>query len=100
MLIALDFDRTYTLDPETWNIFIRVLREKGHDIICVTSRYPEENWYIEDSIGQVCKIFYTSRTSKRDFVNRLGIDPDVWIDDDPEFINRDHPDKKMYRFGE
>lgn len=101
MLIALDFDKTYSEDPELWNIFIRSCRERGHRILCVTARYPEENWFIEDTIGKQCQIIYTSRKAKLKFVNEeKNIFPDVWIDDDPLYIFKDHLDTRMWNNGE
>ena len=38
MLIALDFDETYTRDPEFWDIVIANATQRGHAVICATMR--------------------------------------------------------------
>ena len=76
MLIALDYDGTYTADPELWDWFIDRARQRGHEIKIATMRYPHES--IPD-IG--CEIVYTSRKAK------FGCIPaDIWIDDMPHFL--------------
>lgn len=94
MIIALDFDLTYTRDPELWNDFIKQSQSRGHEVFCVTMRYPEEKFDIEDSIGKLCKIIYTKRFSKLQFVNDIGIYPDIWIDDNPYYIIGDDEKNK------
>jgi len=85
MLIALDYDGTYTLDPEFWNTFIINSKKRNHKIIIVTMRYPHEGEEVEEQIKE-CSIIYTSRKAKKSFLERMGIFPDVWIDDNPEWI--------------
>ena len=34
MLIAIDYDNTYTADPEWWDEVIRSGQERGHTIVC------------------------------------------------------------------
>ncbi len=80
MLIALDYDGTYTTDPILFDAFIRQAKASGHEIICVTMRYPEEE------IHMLCEIIYTSRQAKLPFMGGLGRMPDIWIDDNPRFI--------------
>lgn len=82
MRIALDYDGTYTEDPELWDAFIRVAQSFGHEVMIVTMRYPQEA--IRHEVP--CEIFYTGRLAKRQFMQRLSIEFTVWIDDIPEFI--------------
>ena len=87
MNIALDFDATYTEDPELWNRFIANAKLRGHTVYCVTMRSPSEGGEVEKALAaRVDGIFYTSRELKRAFCNRNSIHIDVWIDDTPEFI--------------
>lgn len=86
MLVALDFDGTYTLDPELWNNVIDMFKRADHNVICVTMRYPEEGSEVELTIGKRCDIIYTSRLAKEPYLNNLGIYPNIWIDDYPAFI--------------
>ena len=39
MLIALDYDDTFTRDPEGWLNFAKLMKSRGHEIIGVTMRY-------------------------------------------------------------
>ena len=84
MNIALDFDDTYTRDPEFWDEFIQSALTKGHDIRIVTFRKSRMTDPMLDKIG--IPVIYTEFTQKRVFTNKLGWIVDVWIDDSPEFI--------------
>lgn len=74
MKIALDYDDTYTADPELWDAFINLAIERGHDVTVVTKRFPERE--IE---GITIPIIYTSKTKKIDKMPAGTI----WIDDQP-----------------
>ncbi len=91
MLIALDYDDTYTLDCEFWNKFILNAKEKDYKVICVTMRYDNmiEGPDVINSIGKLCKVIFTGRHAKKEFVNYMKIFPDVWIDDSPQWILTD-----------
>lgn len=88
MIIALDYDHTYTADPDLWNTFITKAKANGHSVIIATFRYPQEPIY--DSVREkVDKVFYTSRQGKMKFINDRGLYVDIWIDDAPHTILRD-----------
>lgn len=89
MLIALDFDATYTLDPDLWNEFIDKAISRGHKVICVTMRYDYEGTLLKKTIGKKCDIIFTNRKAKRPFLLNKKIKPNVWIDDEPKWIDRD-----------
>jgi hypothetical protein len=40
MKIALDYDGTYTVDPQFWEDFITLAKVRGHEVVCVTKRGP------------------------------------------------------------
>lgn len=84
MNIALDFDDTYTRDPELWDQFIFTARARGHDIRVVTFRKTTMRDRALDNIG--IPVIYTGYQQKRQFTNKMGWIVDVWIDDSPEFI--------------
>ena len=87
MLICLDYDNTYTLDPTFWDAFIVVSKSSGHSVILATMRYPSEGDTVRyDLEGKVDDIIFTSRKGKRQYLKKLQIFPDVWIDDMPEFV--------------
>jgi hypothetical protein len=90
MNLSLDYDDTYTRDPEFWDGFIRSARKRGHKVYCVTMRHSfpsKEAYEVADSLnGKVDAMFFTARKGKRDFMYEQGICIDVWIDDRPDFI--------------
>lgn len=89
MIIALDYDDTYTLDPEFWDYFILSALRKNYTVLCVTMRYPHEGAEVEKQIGKYCKVIYTCRKAKQPYLADLSIFPDVWIDDRPDWIFTD-----------
>ena len=86
MLICIDFDDTYTAHPEKWDMIIGVMKRHGHEVICCTMRYPTEGECVEESIGRHCKIYYSSRQAKMEYLNSINICPHIWIDDMPMWI--------------
>ena len=92
MLIALDYDRTYTLDPVFWNRFINGCKVFGHTVVVATMRYAG-TWEEEDVLAaledKVDRVVFTSRKAKKPFLEELGIFPDVWVDDNPRWIYED-----------
>lgn len=83
MKIALDYDGTYTADPELWEEFARLAIARGHSVTIVTLRTPAEkvHTYFTDAVPVV----YCSRTAKRNhFI------ADIWIDDSPRWITEDY----------
>ena len=79
MLIALDYDKTYTVDPRLWDRFIHDAKTNGHIVKIVTMRYPHE--MITDA---PCDVIYTSRQAKAKVFRA-----DVWIDDSPHWVYQD-----------
>ncbi len=87
--ISLDYDGTYTEDPRGWRAVIRCLQSNGHKVSIVTARRREEDWdaeftFLKDIYG--VETFFTHGEPKRDWMNRRGIQIDIWIDDMPEMI--------------
>lgn len=92
MNISIDFDYTYTRDPELWNTFIQQALRRGHIVYCVTARtleYPDERKEVLESIGQLIgasNCIFTGGQAKRPFCQAQNINIDVWVDDMPEAI--------------
>lgn len=89
MKIGLDFDNTYTRDPEAWNTFIRYFTGRGHTVYCVTYRYQSEWTEVLATIGEVIghdRCFFTGGRAKHPYMIDQGIYIDVWIDDMPQLI--------------
>lgn len=86
MLIALDYDKTYTRDKKLWDKFILLCKQHDHVIICITMRrYPEEQ--ILDMPG--VDIVYTDRKAKKKYAEANGLNVDIWIDDKPAWLFED-----------
>lgn len=79
MLIALDYDKTYTADPLLWNDFIAIAQKRGHAVKIVTMRRPDQTIN-----GAPVDVVYTSRKAKASVVSA-----DIWIDDSPNWVYQD-----------
>ncbi len=87
MLISLDYDDTYTRDPEIWDRFIENCHKHGHTVFCVTMRYESEGDDVKRDLDHlVKKIIFTGRKAKQKFMFDLGYNVHVWIDDNPGFV--------------
>lgn len=80
MRIAIDYDGTYTADPALWLAFMELAKSHGHQVTCVTMRYPNEPIPEKLPIGVV----YTSRKAKAAFYPS-----DIWIEDKPYWLLND-----------
>lgn len=87
MLIAIDYDGTFTRHPDLWVGFIEGASRLGHEVVICTARaFPP------DTARHMSTPFYcTAGQAKRDYLASLGLHPDVWIDDDPQSILTDDP---------
>lgn len=83
MIIALDYDGTYTADPALWDAFIRSARQRNHQVHLVTMRHESEPVRLGE---QVDRVHYTDRKAKLQYMASKGIEVQIWIDDQPRFI--------------
>lgn len=86
--IAIDWDETFTADPELWQAFIKLAEERGHRVYCVTCRRDtEENREIVrvESLPAY-RHYFTGLSPKRWFMEQRGIQIDIWVDDHPESV--------------
>lgn len=91
MIIAIDYDNTYTADPETFNKVIAIFKEAGHDVICVTGRDDGVLGVpVRNSIGKLIPVIFAGSTWKREAAKKRGYIVDVWIDDMPGMIDPQH----------
>ncbi len=87
MLIAIDYDDTFTRDPLGWHEAMQIMQAHGHTIIGATMRHEREAGGMSALYMQVCDtVYFTGRVAKRKFLASKGVLPHVWIDDNPEFI--------------
>lgn len=90
MILSLDFDDTWTADPELWQMFCRQAKRRGHTVILVTNREPFPH-YVREVHGAaapwVDHIIFAGRRPKRDAAAEQGYDVDVWLDDYPSSVD-------------
>lgn len=89
MNIAIDFDDTYTRDPQFWNIFVINAIQRNHKVYCVTARAHAQDEEVLGSIGKVVgpeNCYFTAMQGKRAYMWANKIRIDVWIDDMPDMI--------------
>ncbi|OJX48981.1 hypothetical protein [Devosia sp. 66-22] len=89
MRIALDYDKTYSLDPEFWEKVAVAAELHGHEVAIVTIRDPvlDRTLPLRNLEGKR-EVFYTRGVAKRWYLTHFGqgFVPDVWIDDNPDSI--------------
>ena len=96
MNIALDYDDTYTRDPELWDGFVRQAQSRGHEVWCVTMRDGSRQEVL-DTIGELVgkdHCIFTAQQAKAPFLKNLDIHIDVWIDDSPQYVIKN---KKLFQ---
>lgn len=82
---ALDYDGTYTRNPDLWDTFISAAKSAGHRVLIVTCRRDtEEN--VADVKVAGCPVIFTCLQSKLRVCSERGTKIDVWIDDDPACV--------------
>lgn len=83
-VIALDYDDTYTADPDLWRGFVEAAQSRGHLVVMVTARFGTHDQVTGPADVEV---IYTGGKTKRASVQEQGVPmPDIWIDDMPEII--------------
>lgn len=88
MLIALDYDATYTADRHLWNNFIHMCSTIGHTVFIVTARSSErdKNDELRDLESRM-PVYYCNGVAKRWWCLHNGPGKvDIWIDDKPDNI--------------
>lgn len=85
---SLDYDGTYTADPELWLDFIKLAHERGHKVVCVTMRHlhETEDGSFDPRLKGLVTVFPTGREAKKPHMRKKGQQIDIWIDDVPEWI--------------
>jgi hypothetical protein len=82
--IAIDFDRTFTLDVETWTKTIELFKLAGWQVICISSRgeSPENRKHLQKYLPNI-PILLTNNSPKSIYSRENGYNVDVWVDDTP-----------------
>jgi hypothetical protein len=89
LLIALDYDETYTAAPVLWRAFIRMAGAQGHEVICATMRRESECADMCEQLKALVRVIPTGRKAKGPYLAAIGYEPDIWIDDRPHYVVTD-----------
>jgi len=94
VIVAFDFDGTYTAHPDVWDEVLQILIDSGHTVICVTGRgdhhHPLAEDVIRDRLGSGVQVIRAAHLllNKREAAEVEGYSVDVWIDDEPWGVSR------------
>jgi hypothetical protein len=93
LCVALDYHNTYSADPKFWDTFIYMCWMRKWDVYCVTHHTGQkQNDKLMDSIGKILDkdhIIFTMGKAKEPYVKSIGLDIDIWIDNNPDHIIND-----------
>ena len=89
MLISLDHDGTYTLNPAFWDDFIKLAQEHGNAVHIVTLRDAVKDRLASERhlIDLGCMIIYCDGRPKKEVAKERGYSYAIWIEDDPRCIH-------------
>ena len=63
LTIGLDYDHTFTADPELWRQFIGDTQRRGHLVVCVTRRREPPDFSREPRLPGSVPIVYAGPTA-------------------------------------
>jgi len=95
LTFGLDFDDTFTADPEWAAEFIAITERRGHRVLIVTGRRRDDESEMTIRLAQIeygtnQRVIWAEMGSKLYAVEQLGITIDVWVDDDPRKLVHGH----------
>ncbi len=92
LTLSIDFDRTFSADPQLWGEFARTAVADGNTVVMVSRREdtPEDRQTVTDTLGDYADAFsqvlLVGDRLKDEAAKEAGIEVDVWVDDSPQFI--------------
>lgn len=92
MIIAIDYDGTFSADVEGWTEVIKLMQARGHKIVCVTGRTDEGEFGkpVHRDINGLIPIVFAGNVWKNVAAEKAGWKVNVWIDDNPSYISKQH----------
>jgi HK97 family phage portal protein len=98
MTISIDFDRTFSADPQMWGEFAKKAVADGNTVVMISRRPESDREEVISSLGDYAESFSQvllvgGETLKADAADAAGINVDVWVDDSPQTIT----DKQVKR---
>jgi hypothetical protein len=85
-IIAIDFDGTWTADPEGWYSFTHMMMARGHTVIIATGRKEWTDDMVRAKIPSGMRIIYCGGQLKEQACRAQGFTVHIWIDDMPGMI--------------
>jgi hypothetical protein len=84
---GLDWDGTFTEDPDLWRVFVSIAKQRGHMVTIVTARTGDKS----DDVRAEAKslgidAIFTSGQPKIEAADKAGLLVNVWIDDMPGLL--------------
>jgi hypothetical protein len=92
LIIALDFDDTYTANEKLWQAFILLCAyNKNIEVILCTYRHPVEDYdpRFDDLKRLGVQCYFTDGKAKKLFLEERGVSVNIWIDDRPKTVYED-----------
>lgn len=89
MIIAIDFDNTWTEDPLLWANFATKAKQNGHTVIMATARTDNDINKEQIQRGGVPRsmpVVFSGGELKEPACLKAGYKVNVWIDDSPEMV--------------
>jgi hypothetical protein len=95
LTLALDYDLTFTADPECFKSIIRCFQSVGHEVFIVTLRGPQDigegDFFEELNEKYGVETIFCDGEAKEKVVHSRNIGIDIWIDDNPRGIIEGSP---------
>ena len=83
---GVDYDGTWSADPDAFEAFAALLIARGHRVVVVTAR-ASGHVQVRRAVGKhVHRVIFTSGRPKRAYCAVQDEMIDIWIDDMPEMI--------------
>lgn len=86
LVFGLDYDGTFTADPDLWRQFISSATARGHAVVCVTARRTPPDFSREPRLPDCVPVVCAGQTYKQHAAAKAGYPVNIWIDDMPELI--------------
>ena len=90
LTISLDFDKTWTADPQLWRDFVGLAHKAGHRVVMIARRPDTETdrATVEKAAASsgIDRLIFAGQMQKADAARKAGVIVDVWVDDYPAGI--------------
>jgi 3-deoxy-D-manno-octulosonic-acid transferase len=84
---GLDWDGTFTEDPDLWRSFVCNAKARGHMVTIVTARHGEKSDEVKAEARSLgIDVIFTAGQPKIEAADKAGLLVNVWIDDMPGLL--------------